>query len=415
MMKLAALLILFLLPVAPAFGQPTGDKPEIVDGEYVVERFVSGIPNRPTTMAFIGDDILVLQKHDGQVRLVRDGVLQLLPLLDANVANVREQGMLGIAVAGSDVYLYFTESQQDGGEAISKRVYKYRWDGGGLRDPVLVRELPATREYHNGGAMVTAPDGAVYLVIGDTGRYGILQNKPQSTYYEDTSVIMRVDQKEPYYAIGVRNSFGLAIDPVTGMMWDTENGDDDFDEVNLVEPGFNSGWETIMGPATEDELASLLVHEGYTYSDPEFSWEQVVTPVALSFVNSEPLAKFKDSLFVGDCNNGNLYRFTLNESRDRFVFASPELSDNLANRGEPLGEIIFGTDFGCITDMEVGPDGFLYMVSIREGAIFRLVPKAFADSREQAGAVQLASYVAIAAAAAGVAVYAIRRRPKSGT
>ena len=406
MLRLA--LALLAIGALPAFATPTGQMPEIRDDDFVVERFATGIPGSPTTMAFVGDDILVLQKHDGQVRLIRDGAVQPIPVLDASVANVGEQGMLGIAAVGNTVYLYYSESDRDGGEAIAKRAYRYDWTGSQLVNPVLLRDLDETQFYHNGGAMVAMPDGAVYLAVGDAGRYGALQNHSDELF-EDTSVIMRVDRDEPYYSIGIRNSFGLAVDPATGRLWDTENGDDDFDEINLVERNSNSGWYAIMGPATEQQVASLRGYVGYQYSDPEFSWEQPVAPTGLAFVESEALKKFNGSLFVGDCTGGSLYKFTLNEARDGFAFASPHLSDNVANRGESLDEITFGTGFGCVTDVEVGPDGRLYIVSLSEGTIFRILPEGMAQGGQD-GSPLLYPAMAIAGVGAGMAAYVIRKR-----
>jgi len=368
----------FLLFTPTVFGEPIGSVPNIKDQDFVIERYVTGIESSPTTMAFVGNDILVLQKHDGKVRLIRDGHID-KAVLDVSVTNIGEQGMLGIVTSGSTVYLYFTESTSDGGEPIAKRVYKYEWNGDELVNPVLIRDLPQTRPYHNGGAMVTGLDDSVYLILGDAGRYGKLQNH-KTGEPDDTSVIMRIDKEEPYYAMGIRNSFGLAVDPVTGNLWDTENGDDDFDEINLVMPSFNSGWEVIMGPATQDELSLLPGYEGYVYSDPEFSWQKPVAPTGITFVNSEPLAKLKNSVFVADCINGNLYKFELNSDRTEFVFTNPELQDKVVNIGESLDEIIFGTGFGCITDLEMGPDGLLYIVSLSEGTIFRMIPKSMASS-----------------------------------
>ena len=414
MLVLAAVL-LFSLLAAPASAQPVWIMPSIKDPDFVVETFVSGIPS-PTTMAFVGDDILVLQKNDGQVRLIRDGALQPAPVLDVSVANTQEQGMLGIAVVNSTVYLYFTESAQDGGEAEGRSVYKYDWTGSELANPVLVKDWNSTRAYHNGGAMAVGPDRTVYLVVGDTGRYGQLQNHgPDSTFYPDTSVIMPIAPEDPYHAMGVRNSFGLVFDPYTGRMWDTENGDDDFDEINLVEPYTNGGWELIMGPATEEQLARLPAYQNYTYRDPVFSWEKTVAPTALSFVRSEPLAKFDDSLFVGDCNTGRLYKFTLNQDRDGFVFDTPGLADSIANRADPVDEIVFGQDFICITDIKVGPDGLLYVTSLVQNAIFRIVPNELAGGQPaQLTVLQIAIYAGMAIAA-GVAVYGVRRlRKRSG-
>jgi glucose/arabinose dehydrogenase len=65
-----------------------------------------------------------------------------------------------------------------------------------------------------------------------------------------------------------------------------ENGNDDFDEINLVEPGFNSGCEAVMGPATESNLANLIDYGDYVYADPKFSWQRTAAPAGLTFVAS---------------------------------------------------------------------------------------------------------------------------------
>lgn len=348
--------------------------PSVKDKDLIVEKFVSDICCRPTTMAFIDDDILILEQENGKVRLVRDGIIKEEPILDLNVRGIAEQGLLGITAVDHKVYLYFTESTHDGGEAIANRIYRYDWTGEELTNQVLVKELPGKQFYHNGGAMVTGLDGTVYAVIGDQGTYGVLQNHGISGK-NDTSVILRVDPSGTYYAMGIRNSFGLAIDPLTGNLWDTENGDDDFDEINFVPPNFNSGWNVIMGPATETELSRLPGYDGYVYSDPEFSWQEVVVPTAISFVDSKPLEMYNNSVFVGDCINGNLYRFELNQDRTGFVFNNPALADNVVNTGESLEEITFGTGFDCITDIEVGPDGLMYVVSRSHDSIYRIMPK----------------------------------------
>jgi len=190
----------------------------------------------------------------------------------------------------------------------------------------------------------------------------------------DTSVILRVDPEGPYYAMGIRNSFGLAIDPITGNLWSTENGDDDFDEINFVPDKFNSGWNKIMGPATESELASLPGYENYVYKDPEFSWVKTVAPVGINFGKFKETNNYDNSLFVGDCNNGNLYKFELNQNRDGFEFSSPDLQDKVVNKNDSMEEIIVGTGFGCITDIERGPDDFLYLISHSDNTIYRILP-----------------------------------------
>ncbi|CUR51443.1 conserved exported protein of unknown function [Nitrosotalea devaniterrae] len=368
---LVFVLILSGVAVLPSYAQPVMN-----DTGYVIQNYVTGICCSPTTMAFEGKDILVLSKSSGQVHLFRDGVLQSKSVLQENVTSEGEQGMLGITTVGTKVYLYFTESATLGGHPLGKRVYSYDWNGEQLVNKTLVKDLPETQTYHNGGAMTTDKNGAVYLVVGDAGRFGKLQNHPTGDF-NNTSVIFRIAPPGPYYAMGIRNSFGLTVDPVTGTLWDTENGPDFGDEVNMVPPNFNSGWDVISGPANKTQLAQLPGFPGYTYHDPQFSWYKTVAPTGIAFAPPQGFGKYKDSVFVGDCNNGNLYRFQLNQNRDGFVFNSPQLQDNEVNIGDSMSEIVFATDFGCISDVVTGPDGLLYVTSLSDGTIYRIVPQSW--------------------------------------
>jgi glucose/arabinose dehydrogenase len=322
------------------------------------------------------NNILVLEKSSGNVTLIRDGIQQ-GPILHENVTSIGEQGMLGITHVGTKVYLYFTQSSFNGGPPLGKRIYSYDWNGSALIHKTLVKNFPQTQTYHNGGAMTTDLNDSVYIVLGDAGRFGKLQNHPTGEP-DDTSVIYRVAPTGPYYAMGIRNSFGLTVDPITGKLWDTENGPDFGDEVNIVPSNFNSGWDVIQGPANKTTLSTLPGYPGYTYHDPQFTWMKTVAPTGIAFINSPQFEKYKNSVFVGDCNNGNLYRFELNYNRDGFVFKSPELADKVADRGESMDEIIFGTGFGCMSDVITGPDGLLYIVSLTDGTIYRIVPKSTA-------------------------------------
>ncbi|MDH3203743.1 MAG: PQQ-dependent sugar dehydrogenase [Nitrosopumilus sp.] len=154
---ISILLISFIsMNVLPgAFSEPTLSAPDLV-----VEKYVPNLCCLITTMTFVGDDILILQKSDGQVRLIRDGILQDKPVLDVNVNSEGEKGMLGITSMDSSVYLYFTEANKDGGESLGNKIYKYEWNGDSLINPILLKELPSNVS-HNGGAMVTGLDNKV--------------------------------------------------------------------------------------------------------------------------------------------------------------------------------------------------------------------------------------------------------------
>ena len=383
-----------LVCISSAIGQT------LIDPKLHVRELTSGL-SQPTVMAFIGlGDILVLQKGDGLVRRVINGVLQPGEVLDVAVNNASERGLLGIAIHPNFpftpfVYLYFTQSNTSsdtsGSAAVlANRVYRYSWDGTNLVSPTLILDLPATPgPNHDGGTMLFGPDGKLYVVIGDLNRNGQLQNFSAGPAPDNTGVIFRVndDGSAPndnpffalggnlakYYAYGVRNSFGLAFDPITGELWDTENGPNRYDEINLVLPGFNSGWEQIMGPDSRDPegLGNLVFFPGSHYNDPTFSWLNPVGPTAIVFMNSARLgAEYRNDVFVGDINNGNLYRFRVNATRNGLDFSSPGLSDLVADSSAEFQEVLLGTGFGGITDLKVGPDGLLYVLSFGLGKIF---------------------------------------------
>ena len=380
-------------------------KYSIVDTDFRIEEYTSGL-SQPTTMAFLGDNIIVLEKNSGKVLLIQDGQINDKPLLDFNVNSYWESGLLGVTVNDNDVYFYLTEAEEDGGEKIGNNIYRFYWDGKELLDKTLVNSLGMKSPAHNGGVMTVGLDGQVYAVIGDQGgtldddnelkdSYSLTQNHNQGEF-DDTGVIILVgldediikpkDSQNPldhYYAIGIRNSFGLAVDPVTGNLWDTENGPDYFDEVNLVSENFNSGWAVTMGPASEKQSAKLLNFNKYTYDDPKFSWENTFAPTGLAFADSKAFSKYSNELFVAGCT-GQIFKFKLNDSRDNFVFDSTHLQDLVLNMVkneseeniiEPSDEILFGDGFGCITDIKFGPDGNLYVVSLSDSTIYRIIPK----------------------------------------
>jgi glucose/arabinose dehydrogenase len=381
---------------------------------------VTGGLSLPTTMAFVAPgDILVLQKDNGQVRRVLNGVLQPTPVLDVPVNFESERGLLGIAVNAENppkVFLYFTEAASDGAAPIANRVYRYTWNAlaGTLTSPQLVLDLPVTPgPNHDGGVLVLDSAGRLYAVIGDLNRNGQLQNNPAGSAPDNTSVIYRVNgdgtaaagnpftpycsvtttqscsvdgncpggetcrtQVARYYAYGVRNSFGMSIDPVTGALWNTENGPSNYDEVNRVSPGFNSGWNQIMGPDARDpeDVGDLfnMPGAGSTYSDPEFSWLATVAPTAILFPRG--LSETYDvAALVGDSNNGSLYSFPLNAARDGFELGGfMGLSDLVADDVTERNAVRIGSGFGAITDLKEGSDGAVYVVSLGNGAIYRI-------------------------------------------
>lgn len=384
-----------------ALPESTGQ--DLVDPSLKVELFFKGdIIGSATSMSFLGpDDILLLEKNTGKVHRILNGSLQQSPVLQVKVGTEVELGMLGIAISKNQqgktfVFLYYTEANNSG-IVIGNRLYRYELIDNKLVNPLLLLNLPASspivghENNHNGGKVVIGPDNNVYLVVGDVGgRMGNIQNIMRGNSPDGTSGILRVTQEGKsvhngpfgssvpnilYYAYGIRNSFGFDFDPVTGNLWDSENGGIDKDEINYVYPGFNSGWRKAMGMALSsfDPNEDLFYFDGKgKYSDPEFVWKETVAPTALKFLNSTKLgSEYENTIFVGDVKTGNLYNFKLDATREQLQL-SPPLDDKVADTLQEIQGIIFGKGFGVITDIQVGSDGFLYILGI-DGTIYKIV------------------------------------------
>jgi glucose/arabinose dehydrogenase len=405
----------------PDVNAAIGDETATIrDPNLNIETVAEGL-EFPTTMAFLGtNDFLVLEKEKGTVQRIVNGKMLPEPILDVNVGASQERCMCGIAISTSTpghtyIFLYFTETESadkedvlQGNDPIGNRLYRYELVNDKLVNPKLLLDLPATPgPRHNGGAVVIGPDNNLYIPIGDIdGTYQseesetLAQNYPDGVEPDGRSGILRITQdgspvpnggiigdETPlnlYYAYGIRNSFGINFDPVTGNLWDTENGPGESDEINLVEPGFNSGWAQVQGMSVSSSnnndqdftSGNLVDFDGRgTYSEPEFEWRTTLGPTALIFFHSDRLGQqYQNDIFVGSIVTGNIYRFDLNEDRTQLVLTG-ELEDKIAEiRETGTEDIVFGEGFAGVSDLEVGPDGYLYVVSLGQGKIFRIVP-----------------------------------------
>ncbi len=458
----------------PATAQSDG--PTMLDPGLDVRTIVSGLVT-PTSLAFLApSDMLVLEKNTGRVQRVVGGAVQ-GTVLDLAVNFGSERGLLGIALHPSfpsnpGVYLYWTESTTGADTNVlsntpllGNRVDRFVWNGSTLtfdRNLIRIRAIQQDagqpeRGNHDGGVIAFGRDGKLYVFVGDVGRRGQLQNLPCGpmatcpgpTVPDDqfggpepddahlTGVVLRLNDDgttpadNPFFAAGAarggevganiqkifsyghRNSFGMAVDPVSGGLWLQENGDDSFSELNRVEPGMNGGWVQIMGPVEriaqykeiettfgamslqqlrwpptniadtpEEARSRLFMLPGAHYADPAFSWKWEVAPAGIGFVSGRALGpQFEGDLFMGAATplleGGYLFHFNLTGNRRMIGVDDPRLEDRVADN---LGKhditesesLLIGRDFGVATDVETGPNGNIFVVSLTSGAVFEV-------------------------------------------
>jgi len=419
-----------------AYGQTEGkvDQDQVAqvnDPGLQLELVTEGLTD-PTTIGFLGDDgILVLEKAGTVQRIGDDGLLD-EQLLNVNVNKKDERGLLGIEVVMNEngtppyVFLSYTErvvNDSTGEEEARNRLYRYEFNSDELINPRLLLDLPADPgPAHNGGVITVGPDDNIYLALGELLRSDYAKDDfaTKAQNYENGKApdgrggILRVTQDgeivqpsilgdehplDMYYAYGIRNSFGIDFDPLTGNLWDTENGPGFGDEINLVEPGFNSGWAKVMGinkvveeldvdPESKEEKRKIIKGEKILstpedlvdfngngkYSPPELSGRFI--PTEILFLNSSTLGEeYRDDVFIATVI-GNIYRFDLNEDRTELILEGA-LSNEIEVDETDLKDAIFAQGFGIITDIEEGPDGYMYVVSgIREdnAKVYRISP-----------------------------------------
>jgi aldose sugar dehydrogenase len=414
----------------------------------------------PTTMAFLDqDDFLILEKS-GTVKRVIDGQVLDKPLLQVDVNEKDERGLLGIAVnekqennsnssntssqnkdISHNVFLYYIICEGKNGDC-KNQIYRYDLDNknNNLVNPKLLLSLPSFPDpAHIGGIIDIGPDNNLYFTVGnfentvpDEPYKTKTQNFEDGEAVDGRAGILRITQDgKPvnggagegilgneyplnlYYAYGVKNSFGIDFDPVTGKLWLTENGPKYGDEINLAEPGFNSGSDKIFGiwkvndegkklkegdeggdegekgeeergeyiTVTEDNPSDLVNFDGKGhYSPPKFTWDKSVAPTALLFLDSDKLSSsYKNDMFVGSVDSGRLFHFDLNENRTELLLKGV-LEDKIASDNTEYSDILFAEGFSIITDLKQGPDGYLYVVSglkqsktEKPGAVYRII------------------------------------------
>ena len=331
-----ALAVLLLAPHAGAF--------DVRLLTFQADEFVGGF-TFPVSFAFAPDGRMFVTEKSGTIAAVTGGVSSMWAQLP--VTDTGEQGLLGLALhpefaANGWLYVYHT----DPGNGTNRVVRLTDSGGQGMGLTVVLDGIPRAA-VHNGGVLAFGRDGTLFASTGDATVPDDAQD-PASL----AGKVLRVDEDgtppatnpfpgSPVYSYGHRNVFGLAVDPGTGTLWETENGPGADDEVNRIVAGGNYGWPTVTGDADRPEFV-----------DPAY-----VFPTNLPALTQATF--HAGALFFGGWNSGAVFRAILTD--DRRGIASVQAVHTFPGRG--------------VTDVEGGPDGRVYASAVGfggGGAIFVL-------------------------------------------
>ena len=356
----------------------------------------------PAGIAFAADGTMYFTERGGRVRVATRGELAPEPLAEAETTTSGETGFLGIAVSPDGaVYVFATDPEGNGNSVL-----RVDADGGELE--TVLSGLPGGG-YHNGGGLAFDDSGALFISNGEIH---------DSTRSQDPLAlggkVYRVSaageplEDNPFgpdsmtYALGLRNPYGLAIDPVSGDPFVTENGPSSNDEVNHVLPGSNHGWPDIQG-AIDDVGAADSRLEG-RYRNPLLDYPDTIVPTGIAFADPQTARpRYAGDLFFGAYGERSIHRVRLDDAR-RVV------SDDL-----------FLQETDPVIAVAWGPRGLYYstpsaikVVPLAKGEPARPQGDAAVEGPEGTGLRAGRIFVALAVIVAGIVLLTVIRRARSG-
>jgi len=328
------------------------------------------------SMAFVSDDTILVAERGGQIKAVRNGVVDPQPVTGAPAA--RGQGLSGMDLAlhpnferNHAVYISYTKPLDE--KRTTLAVARAVWDGKGLSEATDI----FVGEGGGGGPIVFGGDGMLYVASGGGGGGGvpnatqllnniggkILRLTDTGSVPKDNPFVGRADARPEIFTMGHRNTLRMAMHPATGAIWQVENGPNGGDEANILVPGANYGWPIVsLGRTYAGPWQGPFSKEGFR--DATVLWIPSIAVSSIAFYTGDRLPKWKGDVFVGGMRygeipgTGQLHRILINKNLEEL-------------RREPLLVDLRRR----IRDVKQGRDGLLYVLTDgEEGAILKIEP-----------------------------------------
>lgn len=370
----APLLLLAATPVSAA----QTNAPEAPKTAIELTTVAKGLEN-PWALEFLPDGRMLVTEKPGRLRIVaKDGKIGPPIKGVPEVVTENQAGLLDVALApdypeSGLIYFSYSEPREQGknGTSVARAKLVPRADGGELQDlKVIFRQEPAYKSgYHFGSRLVFAPDGSLFVTLGERNA---LRKEAQNPANHIGKIVHITKDGEPadgnpkkegwdpkVWSIGHRNVQGAVLDPATGQLWTLEHGPQGGDELNHPEAGKNYGWPIIT---YGKEYSGGAVGEGITskpgLEQPVYYWTPSIATSALLLYTGDLFPEWKGNFLVGALKYMQVQRLVM---KDGEVVAHEVLADDIGER---------------VRDVKQGPDGAVYLVTDdANGRIVRMAPK----------------------------------------
>ena len=397
-MRAGMILALVLASLGITLAQGRGGGPPLAipragfgDGPWTVEAaegvkirmsvVTKGLAN-PWSLAWLPDGGILITERPGRLRLVKNGVLDPTPINGVPVVKAqRLSGLMDVALhprfaENRFVYLTYNKGRDDG--MMATVLARGRLEGMVLKD---VKDLFVAEPWWDGAGgsasrIVFGRDGMLYMTAGSGGgaNFGqgqvtnihkgkIMRLRDDGTVPPDNPFVGRSEFRPEIYSWGHRNTLALIIHPVTGELWNSENGPNGGDEINIVKAGKNYGWPTVsMGRSYEGPWQGKFEKDGM--EGPLVYWMPAIAASGLMVYTGDKFPAWRNNAFVGAMrygeipNTGHLQRIVFNEKME-----------------EIRREMLLTEFRQRVRDVRQGPDGFVYLLTEENpGALLKLEP-----------------------------------------